>query len=259
MNNKGTFTVHGIDFPDGVDPLGIWQMQAIQAISFDVDKSGIEKAPDTSPMSVWCIQLPHDLGEADAVMESQLHHIDQQQLFLDKIDARLDVMDPNLPTHTPYVTSSYDPQTVLLDSIIALRLPSEAFSTGDTAVDYRALYNRCEVLINRFQQTITRRGRIETRIGDNLVGLTNIDWNGDFETIWEENAASLSMQLHVKSIRLASASRLTVLRILSIVSTGALGLAIKASIPGGQFLLIPAVYKFVRDMLEELKKIPVEG
>ena len=114
------------------------------------------------------------------------------------------------------------------------------------------------MLVNRFRDIISRRGRVETRIGDNLVGLTKIDWTGDFETIWEGSASNLAQNVHVKAVHLTSSTRLAVLRILTIVGTGALSLTIKASIPGGQFLLIPAVYKFIRDMLGEFKKLPQE-
>jgi hypothetical protein len=259
MNNQGTFTLYGIDFPDGVDPLGIWHTPSIQVTSFSAANSGIESYANTSPVSLWQVQLPQDLDKADFILDTQLNHLNQQQHFLEEISVLLDELDPTLPSDTPYTIGGFDPQTVLLNSVNALRIQVITFDTGDTAIDYDTLYKRCEILYNRFRQVITRHGRIETRIGENIVGLTNIDWNGDFETIWEEHAAPLTMNVHVKSVRLASTSRLAVLRILSIVSTGALSLAIKASIPGGQFLLIPAVYKFIRDMLEEFKKIPIEN
>lgn len=255
MSNGGAFTVTGIDFPDGVDPLGIWQMPPIHTTAFGTGTATGNTAV-AEEVSVWRIELPSDLEEADAVMQSQLQLIDQLQQDLDAIANKLKALDPTTPTHTPFVIGSYDPETVLVDSINALRLQSEAFSTGDRGVDYGALYDKCETLISRFKQVLSHRGRIETRIGGNLVGLTKIDWNGDFETIWETRAAPLTMNVHVRAIRLASTSRLVFLRLLTIVGAGALGLAIKASIPGGQFLLIPAVYKFVRDMLEELKKMP---
>lgn len=259
MNNEGTFTVYGISLPDDVDPLEIWHMPEIQATFFTLDESGARNNSSSSSESVWRIQLPHDIGEADAVMESQLHYIDQQQQNLDKIDSQLKTIEPSILGYTPYAFEGYNPQTTLLESINALRSSSNAFGIDETTVDYSVLYDRCEAIINRFLQVITRHGRVETRIGDDLVGLTRIDWNGDFETIWEEHAPTLSMHVHMKSVRLVSASRLAILRILSIAGTGALGLTIKASIPGGQYLLIPAVYKFICDMLKEFKKLPVRN
>jgi hypothetical protein len=257
MSQSGIFTVTGINFPDGADPMGIWQIPAIQATSYTVDASRTSQTFESSQTSVWRVQLPEELEEADAIMESYLSRIDEQQRYLDDIDAQLGAMDPIVPIHTSFDSGSYDPRTVLLNAIGVLSQPFESFNAGDAVVDHKGLYDRCEAIFNRFRHIITRRGRIETSIGDNLIGLTKIEWNGDFETIWETLAPPLAMHIHVKSIRLASASRMAILRILSIVGTGALSLAIKASIPGGQFLLIPAVYKFVNDMLEEFRKIPV--
>jgi hypothetical protein len=254
--SEGSFTVSGIDFPDGVDPLGIWHMPAIQAIVFAPGASDVVPESDTPAMSVWHIQLPADLEEAKNIMQAQLQHVDTQNQYLDEIAAQLETLDPTIPTDTPYVIGSYAPQTVLLDSISSIRLSSPAYSTGDIAINFRSLYEQCQSLISRFQQILTPHGRIETRIGSDLVGLTKIDWTGDFETLWEARANPQAMEMHVRSTHLVSVSRLAVLRILAIAGTGALNLAIKASIPGGQFLLIPAVYNFVSDMLEELKKIP---
>ncbi len=255
MSGEGVFTVSGIDFPDGVDPLGIWQIPAIQVNAFASETATSDPA-DAEDVSVWRIELPSDGVQADAVLREQLLLIDQLQRDLDVIAVQLEALDPTVPTHTPFVIGSYDPEAVLVDSINALRFQPEAFSTGDSGTNFSALYDKCETLISRFRQVLAHRGRIETRIGGRLTGLTKVDLDGDFETIWDEDAGPMTMNAHVDAIRLATTSRLVLLRILSIVGTAALGLAIKASVPGGQFLLIPAVYKFVRDMLEELKKLP---
>jgi hypothetical protein len=58
----------------------------------------------------------------------------------------------------------------------------------------------------------------------------------------------------MQSVHLALRSRLALVRIVSVVATGAAGLAVKAAVPGGQLLLLPAVWKFVRDVLAELRQ-----
>jgi hypothetical protein len=44
------------------------------------------------------------------------------------------------------------------------------------------------------------------------------------------------------------------IRLVSVIATGAAGLAIKAAIPGGQVLLLPAAWRFVRDVLKQLRQ-----
>ena len=63
-----------------------------------------------------------------------------------------------------------------------------------------------------------------------------------------------AMRTHLQSVHLALSSRIALIRIVSVVATGAAGLAIKAAVPGGQLLLLPAVWRFVRDALEELRQ-----
>jgi hypothetical protein len=92
-------------------------------------------------------------------------------------------------------------------------------------------------------------------MGGKPAGLTVIDWKGDHRTIWADGCASDQMETHLAAVRLAMASRQTLLRLFVIVVTGALGLALKAHIPGGQILLLPAVYQFVRDVLQELEHL----
>jgi hypothetical protein len=62
------------------------------------------------------------------------------------------------------------------------------------------------------------------------------------------------MRTHRQSVHLALGARIALIRIVSVVATGAAGLAVKAAIPGGQVLLLPAIWKFVRDVLAELRQ-----
>jgi hypothetical protein len=48
---------------------------------------------------------------------------------------------------------------------------------------------------------------------------------------------------------------LALIRMVTIVATGAAGLALTLSIPGGQLMALPAVWKFVRDVLKEMSNI----
>jgi hypothetical protein len=62
------------------------------------------------------------------------------------------------------------------------------------------------------------------------------------------------MALHHQSVHLALGSRLALIRLLTIVGAGATKLALRLTIPGAQLLVLPAAWKFVRDVLEELRR-----
>jgi hypothetical protein len=99
---------------------------------------------------------------------------------------------------------------------------------------------------------VSHYARVETEIAGARAGHTAIGWTGDFQTIWAPGVTPPSMQLHHQSVHLALASRIALLRMVAIVATGAAGLALRLSIPGGQLLALPAACKFVRDVVTEL-------
>ncbi|MDF1514125.1 MAG: hypothetical protein P1S60_09990 [Anaerolineae bacterium] len=251
MNRDAMFVISGASFPGNVDPLGIWQSPGKQTATFSAG------TVNEIAQTVWRIHLPGDIKEADRLLQIRMERVGQLELYLDEIATLLEDMDPDDPSRVAYGLGHRNPQQDLMEAIADLRPETVNFVLHLTGKDYSTLYDRCEALINQFRGVVTRRGKVETRIGDHLVGVTKVDWTGDFETIWQNTAESGEYHLHTKAVRLASASRLTVLRLISVVATGALNITIKASIPGGQFLLVPAVYQFVIDMLAELSRQPV--
>ncbi len=86
--------------------------------------------------------------------------------------------------------------------------------------------------------------------------ISTVDWTGDYETAWLDGATTLEMTLHLEAVRLALASRHALLRLISVVTSGAMTLTAKASVPGEQVLLIPAVYNYVRSILRNSSSGP---
>jgi hypothetical protein len=56
-------------------------------------------------------------------------------------------------------------------------------------------------------------------------------------------------------VRLALARRALLLKLLTIVSTGATRIALRLATPGAQLLVIPAVWQFVKDVIEQVQVI----
>jgi hypothetical protein len=59
------------------------------------------------------------------------------------------------------------------------------------------------------------------------------------------------MQLHHRAVHLALASRVALMRMVTVVGTGAAGLALRLTVPGAQLLVLPAAWRFVQDVLRE--------
>jgi len=244
------FTLIGLSVLEGAaalpadDLLGIWELNASQTTAF---AAVAEDAAATSspagavePGLIWRAELPASRGEAKSELEARLAAARVRQAYLEAAEKRLSDLQMGLG----YSAQTADAESALLAEVMALR---------GSAVAYGA----CEALVARFRRLVQHYARVETSVGGQPVALTIVDWSGDHSVTWQDGIGPLDMALHMDSVRLVLATRQAWLRLISVVASGALSLSVKASVPGGQFLLFPAVYRFVRDVLAELEQVPV--
>ena len=245
MTQAARLTLGGIHLPEDQDPLGIWELGSPQSVAFTA--APIVEGP------VWQVDLPKSSREARSQLHAQRERVRRLDRELDEIAARVTRLDLVPAYGMPLDVHEAE----LLAALRALDSPAMAFDTrAEERMNYRAIYAECEALIAQFKTLIRPVARVETMIAGRWAGLTVIDWDGDHRTMWADGCAPDQMEIHLAAVRLAMTSRQTLLRLFVVVVTGALGLAVKAHIPGGQILLLPAVYKFVRDVLQELQNLP---
>jgi hypothetical protein len=108
--------------------------------------------------------------------------------------------------------------------------------------------------IEQVRQAVTNYARVRTELGRAPIGLTTVNWQGDFETTWALGAGPDEMQVHLNAVQVALSSRTEMVRTVSVVASGVANILLKATLPGAQLLLLPAVYKFVRDVMQQLRK-----
>jgi hypothetical protein len=240
-------TLGGIHLPADQDPLSVWEFANREHISY--------AAGSNFEGLIWRVELPRSASAeaARAYLRGQQEEVRVRVQELDEIAARLarlNVIDSYVPRVSRY-------ESELLAAVAELNSPALAFDTRTAELrNYKALYAQCEALLAQFKMLIRPILRVETLMGGKMVGLTTVNWDGDHQTIWMEGTTPDQMEAQLAAVRLAMASRQALLKLLGVVVTGALGLAMKAHIPGGQILLLPAVYRFVRDVLQELKHLP---
>lgn len=256
------FTLTGLGLLEGAaafpaaDPLGIWELNASQTTVFDAAAEDVAAAalpPGTADQGlVWRVDLPASRREAKAELEARLAVATDRQAHLKAAEMRLSDLDVGLA----YSAQTDGPESALLAEVMALRGSAVAYDAGDTeAIPWLRLYEQCEALIARFRRLVQYYARVETSVGGQPVALTVVDWSGDYDATWQDGVGPSDIALHMDSLRLVLASRQAWLRLVSVVASGALSLSIKASVPGGQFLLLPAVYRFVRDVLAGLWQV----
>jgi hypothetical protein len=247
------FTLSGAGLPEGEDPLGLWHVPPSRGVAF----SQVAALPDEP---TWRIELPESPERAQAILASQIQATERTHEDLARVNQELTGIDRtervsfSMPDGTP------DPllaqKTELWDALDAFQSPVSysLFDRKDTKRKNEESHRQWLAFVERVQQIVANYARIETTLDDFDVGLTTVGWTGDFETTWQPGVTIEMMHTHRQSVHLVLSSRIAWIRIVSVVATGAAGLAVKAAVPGGQVLLIPAVWKFVRDVLAELRK-----
>jgi hypothetical protein len=247
MDDYG-FVLSGITLPGGTDPTGLWEVQAASAISF--------AAADASPSSpTWHVRLPASPEEATALLQVQAQV--QALAWQDLARVQSDLTWLGRPESTSF--SPADPllveKTTLLAAMDRLQPSVVSYATSWRAtLEEQEIVRQWNAFIAEVQRIVTHYAYIRTTIVGVDVGLTAVSWAGDFETHWVPGSQSDAAALHVQAVQMALDSRLALLSVASVVATGAVGLAAKAAVPGGQLLLLPAVWRFVRDVLQTLRQ-----
>lgn len=110
----------------------------------------------------------------------------------------------------------------------------------------------------RLTRLLTHVAWVETRAGGRLLGQTVVGWTGTTRTLSSAGAAREPALLHQRNVHLALASRLGLLRTLVMVGRGA-AILLSATSGLGAVASLPAAWKFVQQVLEEVRTRPEAG
>lgn len=245
-----SFKVSGLALPESNDLFGFWQVPSPATqdqVSFDVS------AP--APEPTWRATLPASPTQAQSILSEQAQVIQRGESALTHAEQRLARLgQPGGNASFAASSEAAGPEAELLAAVSALQSPA---SFGLLGLDARQqqLYDQWRSFLEQVNRMVSHYVRVETEIGEVLVGRTAVGWTGDWDTMWKPGVTAQSMQLHRQSVHLALASRLALLRMVGVVGTGAANLAVKLSIPGAQLLVLPAALKFVQDVLREFRNL----
>lgn len=246
--NGSAFVLSGMALPGDKDPLGIWATDGPAATPF--------AAGQAEDVMVWRVELPSSGFDARSLLGARTAAVSARVSALADVEARLAALEPTAPHYAMGETTG--PEAALMATIQQLAMPAVAFGTdADAAERFRGIYAECQALLEQFRRLVEHYAWVVTTQGGIDVALTVVAWSGDYDTTWLDGVTEPQMQLHRDAVHLALASRDALLRLINVVGTGALTLALKASVPGGQILLLPAVYQYVRDVLEALEQFRI--
>jgi len=224
----------------------------------------------TAEPPVWRANLPADPNLAAAHLDSAEASLDASRAALttaaDRIDALVEEREGQ-STGLAFDVSAAgaelaQPERELLALLKDAEkgLPSvsgEAVSFGageDVGGGWRQATQQFQGFVDRLQQVVTHYAWVETHTQGQLLGRTTVGWTGDMDTAWQEGLDPAQAALHQRTLTLALASREMLIRTFVVVASGAARLSMLLSTPVGAILALPAAWKFINQVRDEIEK-----
>ena len=241
------------------DVLGIWQLApaASQAgLSFGAGASFQEE-----DITVWRVDLPENTRQAAGVLSQQYTALSLADLDLNAAQVRLQQFasagrDERAGVSFAASTGEFGAGNPEADLAAWLGTPGGAasFAFGiNLPQDWQQSAQEALDFFARVKQMLANYAYVESAAGGRMIGRTTVSWLGDFDTLWSAGLTADQAGLHRGSLELALQSRQAWVKMAMLVMQGAalLGLLTSTSNP----LMIPAVYKFIKQVLAQYREI----
>lgn len=249
-----------LQLPEG-EPLGLvgpWEAAPPASVSFDVGSG--EAAPDAP---VWRVRLPEDEAEAGLALSEAEAQLRASESGLEEAPARMDAILSALPGGVSFGTVSFSvesgtPEASALDLLAQAQAieqgrPVSFGVEGFGSQAWEQARDQFEAFLGQLQREVLNLAWVETSAGEQLLARTAIGWGGDSNTLWAAEASDEQRRLHRRALTTAVKSRLLRIRIFSTVTSGAVKLSVMFTTPAGAVLALPAAWKFVNEILQQIK------
>jgi hypothetical protein len=242
------------------DVLGLWAtvpMPSSQALAF-----GTTVEPTAQP-PLWRADLPSELCLAKHHLADAETRVQTSQKALAVATHRLDVFIEaqragvafGLPPVDRMAGQPEDALAVLLGEIHEGRAPV-SFGVGEwLGGGWEQAAQQFQAVLERLRRLVSYYVWVETRVQQELLGQTTVDWTGDVNTVWRKGLTAEEVMLHQRTLALALQSRDTLLQTLVMATQFAVKLgklSLLLSTPGGVILALPAAWKFINEVLAEV-------
>jgi hypothetical protein len=119
--------------------------------------------------------------------------------------------------------------------------------------DWQAAFHQFQAAAGRLLHSISHLAWVETSQAGQLLGRTSVGWAGDMQTFYAEPLLPEQIELHRHSLQAALASRHALIRLFTATVAAASRLSLLLATPGGALLSLPAVWKYVNQLLSEVE------
>jgi hypothetical protein len=108
-------------------------------------------------------------------------------------------------------------------------------------------------LLERLRSWVAPTAVVRSTSGDSAVALTAHGWSGRTVTVAAARASRPELRLHDDLFELVAASRRIVVQIVGLTVEGAVRIGSRLALPGGPLLALPAAWRFVHRVLDEVE------
>lgn len=242
---------------DSTDELGIWQIPPVQSFAAHFTR---EPQQETSQ---WRVELPGDPEKARQLVERQSAAIAAAQTALPDAARRLQDFAIKNQAASPEAFSTGAgasflpvPEQQLADWANVINGPSSFDLSANLPLDWKEVSQAAAGFFEKVRRSLQYAAVVETTSAGRRVGLTTVSWSGDFRTAWGLHPGPQAASGHAQALDLAVQTRTTWLNIAILVTRSAVQLGLL--FPTNPLLAIPAAYKFIRQVLEQVQGLPSE-
>lgn len=258
------FEVSGSVFTHSAgDLLGVWTPVAAPAMSgvtFDT-ASGAQSAllPD---IPVWRATLPRNLRQAETALTKAEARLKKSESVLDDVPGRVRAMlgtrSGDVSFESAATPSLSNPEREFLAALQVVRAGQEpeSFGLGDWVLKgwekWMGSADKFQQFLNQVMTALLHAAWVETQVEDHCLARSGVGWGGDTHTVWRPGTLPERIDLHQKNVELALTSRQDVIRMLLLALDITAQVAALVNMPGNMMKLIPAVWRLVAQLLDEV-------
>jgi hypothetical protein len=218
--------------------------------------------PPEIVLSQWRLDLP----EGDMAAESHIKQLELEILSIREVLEKVPLQVERLSSRRLKTLSgelSFDQQEVpaadaefyTLLKVVTSTPEMTSFDTADVSrLDWQKAAQEFRISVDRIKTMLTQFANVETSVQGRFIGRTIVSWSGKFETSWHPSRGWNDSRLHQRSLEVALASRRLLLNLLIVSTQSAAKLSVLLAVPGGPIMVLPAVWKYVTRMIDEIEK-----
>jgi archaellum component FlaC len=227
----------------------------LQAVAFDTP------IQDEVGTLVWKLDLPKSPQASDR----ELGHLEQEIMaskqVLEKIPQEIELVGSRRikgrATDLSFLNQVTTPEAELFEMLDDISPLESSFSfeiSKKSRINWLKATQEFENSLNRIKSMISQFALVETSVEGQVIGRTIISWSGKTDSSLQATSGYDKFHLHQRSLQSALASRYLLINTMVVTAQSAARLSALLAIPGGAIVALPAVWKYINRIMNELEK-----